>query len=263
MLSATTTSIADHRKPGESHATTSSANIATGVVAIHQPNFLPNIAFFRKIVCSSQFIILDDVQYRRRGYINRNRILTPQGVQWVTVPVLTKGKYDALICDIQPQWDDSWHRAHLRTFQHCYRRAPFYQEVVETVLAPAYDTAREARASLATMNTALIKRIGSYLGIDTTMHLSSTFAVTSRSTARLVDLVRSVGGAVYLSGSTGRKYMKPELFEQAGIRVRFNDAPIVRYAQFGRDFVGGLSIVDALFHCGHDARKLLLGDGTA
>lgn len=263
MLSATTTSIADHRQVGESHAATSSANSVTGVVAIHQPNFLPNIAFFRKIACSSQFIILDDVQYRRRGYINRNRILTPQGVQWLTVPALTKGKYDALICNIQPQWDDAWHRVHLRTFQHCYRRAPFYQEVVETVLTPEYDSARQARATLATMNTALIKSICSYLGIDTTMHLSSTIAVSSRSTARLVDLVRSVGGAVYLSGSTGRKYMKPELFEQAGIRVRFNDVLSTRYPQFGRDFVAGLSIVDALFHCGRDARKLLLGDESA
>ncbi len=219
-------------------------------VAVHQPNYLPYIGFFYKMASSDVFIFLDDAQYVRRGFCNRNRVKTPQGVTWLTVPVNTKGKYYATYGEIMPQWESGWTTKHMRTLQHCYKRAPYYDEVTATILEPVFARVERERPDLAELNIALVTQIRDYLGMRTAIQRSSQYGVGSSSTQRLVDLVRLAGGGRYLSGSSGRDYIDPDLFRDAGLELAYSDFSHPTYAQQGSDFQANLSILDSLFNCG-------------
>jgi hypothetical protein len=227
------------------------------IVAIHQPNYLPNLAFFRKLAQSDVFVILDDVQYRRRGYINRNRIKTCHGVQWLTIPVLSKGKYHARIGELTPNWSENWCRTHLRTIEHSYRRAAYFDEVFALVARPALLIASERRLGLVDTNLIILRAMGDYLGLGTPLRRASEFAVKSRAGARLAELVRRAGGASYLSGVSGLKYIDPESFRASGVQLRYaaNVAPV--YPQLWGEFQTGLSLLDMLFNCGRETARFL------
>lgn len=227
------------------------------IVGIHQPNYLPWIGYFVKIARSDRFILLDDAQYARGGFINRNRIKTPRGPEWLTVPVRSAGRLAVPIGEIVPCHDTPWARTHLRTIETNYRRAPHYAEVMDSLLRPVLEAPREAAvwASLASLNTELIRRICAGLGIDTPLVKASTIGVPSRGTRRLVDLVQSVGGTAYLSGRGGDRYQDAHAFAGAGIELLYNDFDPPRYPQLWGAFEPNLSIIDYLMCCGPSAAR--------
>lgn len=223
------------------------------IVGIHQPNYLPWIGYFTKIARCDVFILLDDVQYIRRGFINRNRIKTARGIDWLTVPVQVKGRYTAAIDEIVPCWDSPWAKDHLRTLEVNYGRAPYYAEVMEEVVAPVLTEAASVQPRLSVLNAALIARVCAYLGIDTPMIEASSFSVESASTQRLIDLVRCVGGTAYLSGHGGDNYQKAPPFAAAGIELLYNDFDHPRYEQLWEPFEPNLSVIDYLMCRGRSA----------
>lgn len=227
------------------------------IVGIHQPNYLPWLGYFRKIARCDRFIFLDDVQYVRRGFVNRNRIKTSQGPTWLTVPVEVKGRYTARINEMMPCWETPWVRQHLRTLELNYARAPYYGEVMSTVIAPVLREAESIRSGLAWVNTALIRRICEYLGIETPFVYASGFSVPAQSTDRLIELTHRVGGTAYLSGAGGDDYQDPKAFSDAGIDLLYNFFEHPCYTQLWGPFEPNLSIVDALFCCGRSTAAFL------
>jgi len=235
------------------------------IVGIHQPNYLPWIGYFVKIARSDRFILLDDAQYARGGFINRNRIKTPRGPEWLTVPVRSAGRLAARICEIVPCDEIPWARTHLRTIETNYRRAPYYADVMDGLLRPVLEAPRgsPAWASLASLNAELIQRICANLGIDTPLVEASTIGVPSRGTQRLIDLVRSVGGTAYLSGRGGERYQDVRAFADAGIELLYNDFDHPRYPQLWGGFEPNLSILDCLMCCGPAAARRLVTTAAA
>jgi hypothetical protein len=225
------------------------------IVAIHQPNYLPYIGYFLKMARCDRFIVLDDVQYVRRGYVNRNRIKTPQGVQWLSVPVQVKGNYAARINEMIPCWESSWVHRHERTLEVNYRRAPYFDEVMDTVIRPPLEESEDRGASLADLNTSLIRSICRYLGIETPITLASQYGVESESLERLITLTTAAGGTKYLSGRGADKYQDPRRFADAGIELRYNDFVHPHYPQLWGRFEMGMSVVDFLFCAGRDAAE--------
>src|SRR5689334_4988003 len=122
---------------------------------ILQPSYIPWRGYFHQIQKADVFVFYDDVQYDRHGWRNRNRIKTPQGLKWLTIPLKSVGSQwkDARICDMQIAQDGHWRRAHLESLRHCYARAPFFAEYQE-MLERWYGTSDE-RLSEFTISTTI------------------------------------------------------------------------------------------------------------
>ncbi len=229
---------------------------ASLIVGIHQPNYLPWIGYFHKIARSDRFILLDDVQYTKNGFTNRNRIKTPAGPAWLTVPMHTKGRWPLRICDLAVDRAAPWVSKHRNSLQANYGRAPYFCEVMERVIDPVLAPGGPQWDSLAALNRAFIQRICDCLDIRTPLAASSQYASGSASTERLIELVRAVGGTVYLSGRGGQRYQDASQFRTAGIELVYTDFQHPSYEQLWGQFEPNLSALDLLFCRGPGAAEL-------
>jgi len=224
------------------------------IVGIHQPNYLPGISYFAKIWNSDIFIFLDSVQYTKGNWTNRNRIKTAQGELMLTVPILTKGRINQKVCEVQINLREQWLKKHIRGIQQNYNKAPFYKGIMP-ILEELLDNHWQ---DLAKMNIALIKKICDVLGMQKTFFISSDLGGDNlRSTELLIYLIETVGGNSYLSGAGGKKYMEIEKFPENGLGLYFLDYRPVSYRQQLGDFIPNLSIIDLLFNEGPGALRLI------
>jgi hypothetical protein len=225
------------------------------IVAIHQPNFVPWLGYFYKILRADVFVLLDDVQYTKNGFINRNRIKTPQGELWLTIPAAPK--LDTLIKDVTVS-DKNWTIKSLKTIKANYARAKHFGEVFDLV----QKAIEPSPADLCGTNIRLIRALIDVLDLPCRIVEASTCPSDRKSDERLVDLVKAFGGDTYLSGYGGRNYQSEATFEQAGIACRYYDFKPSVYPQLWGDFIPGLSILDCLFNCGFaGTRDRLHGSG--
>jgi len=216
------------------------------VVAIHQPNFLPWLGFFHKIYQSDIFILLDNVPFTKSGYQNRVKIKSAQGEQWLTVPVLTKGRFGQLTSQVPINANTHWGKAHTATLRTNYQRAPYYEEIYGW-LEPLY---RKAQPHLAAFNLSLIEAILRYLKLSANLIMASSLVFEGNGPELLLQLVQLADGQVYLSGPSGRDYLDTSIFELAGIKIEFQQFYHPIYPQLYGDFMPGLSILDALMNIG-------------
>ncbi len=216
------------------------------IVSIHQPNFLPWLGFFHKMAAVDIFILLDNVPFTKNGYQNRVKIKTAQGERWLTVPVLTKGRFGQLTRDVPINPCVRWEHTHLATLRTNYRRAPFFGDVMRW-LEPLYAHPPDR---LAPFNRRLIEGVLDYVGLPVQMVSASSLGVEGKGGELLLKLVQAVGGTVYLSGPSGRHYLDPSLFHRAGVRLEFHQFVHPRYPQLYGDFIPNLSILDLLMNVG-------------
>ncbi|NOY80702.1 MAG: WbqC family protein [Kiritimatiellaeota bacterium] len=211
------------------------------ICAIHQPHFIPWLGYFDKIFRADVFVFLDCVQFKKNEYQNRNRVLTPQGPAWLTVPV--SFRFGDRIDQVKVAADGRWRKKLLRTVAMSYARAPGYAAAF-----PGFEAIilEESWRSLAELNTATVLWLLDLFGIRTPTHRCTDLGPLSDApTGRLIDICRAVGADVYLSGAGGRDYLEQELFEAAGIELVFQDFEHPVYPQGGRGrFVSHLSAMD-------------------
>lgn len=221
------------------------------ICAVHQPQYLPWLGFFSKLDAADVFVVYDDTQYKHDEWQNRNRIKTPNGIQWLTVPVHhSQGEF---IGAIRIDNEKPWRRKHAHALATNYARAPFYEEYADD-LAAIYAAEWE---HLAKLNVALMKLICRRLGVETPMILSSELGYEGRSTGALISICREAGADVYLSGPGGRDYLETERFGAEGVRLLFHDFEHPVYGQPFGEFVPGMSAVDLLFNCGPESLPVI------
>jgi hypothetical protein len=231
----------------------SASDAGKTTVCIHQPDFAPWLGFFERLLHTDVFVILDDVQFVRRGWHHRDRIKTPQGVQWLTLPVIKKGHYDQLIRDTQLDVDSGFTDKHLRTLEMAYGKRPGF----DTVFPVVEEIYRRQPRLMIDLNLPLLEAMMAAFGLEKRMVMASSLNIASSSTERLVDIVRAVGGTDYLSGTGARAYLDEQLFAAAGIGVQWQRFDHPTYPQPWGDFEPGLSGLDCLFNCGRDAAAVL------
>ena len=223
-------------------------------VAILQSNYIPWKGYFDLIGSVDEFILYDDMQYTRRDWRNRNQIKTPQGVQWLTVPVRVKGKYDQKIRDTEIDGSD-WAAAHWKALAQNYARAPHFAEIAAW-LEPLYLAA--SYTHLSELNRRFIEAVCAYLRIDTVISDSSDYTLVEGKTERLVDLCAQAGGTEYVSGPSARDYVDESVFERSGIQLTWFDyAGYPEYPQLWGEFAHGVTVLDLLFNCGKDAGRFM------
>ncbi|MCW8276148.1 WbqC family protein [Pseudomonas sp. PCH199] len=218
-------------------------------IAIVQSNYIPWKGYFDMISAVDEFVIYDDMQYTRRDWRNRNQIKTPQGLQWLTVPVKVKGKYHQTIFETEIEGFD-WASAHWKSLQQNYRRSPHFEEI-GAWLEPLY---LRTYVRLSDLNRAFLEAICSYLGITTRISNSSDYILSDGKTERLADLCVQAGATEYISGPAARDYVVADVFSDRGIHLSWFDySGYPEYPQLWGDFSHNVTILDLLFNCGKEA----------
>lgn len=222
-------------------------------VAIVQSNYIPWKGYFDLIASVDEFIVYDEVQYTRRDWRNRNRIKTPQGLQWLTVPVKVRGRYIQTIAETELA-DDDWGTAHWRVLEHNYRRAACFDEVA-SIVEPCY---RMRFSGLSDLNGHLTRVICGYLGIATRISDSRSFPGQGDRVERLVQLCAHAGAHTYVSGPSARSYLDERAFAERGMRVEWHDyGGYPAHPQLWGGFVHEVTILDLLFNCGREAPRYM------
>ena len=223
------------------------------IVAIHQPQYLPWLGYFHKLLQADVFCFLDNVQYKKNEWQNRNRIKTAQGRQWITVPV--KYRFPQTIRTVKINNTEDWNRKHLQTLMTHYRKAPFYSDFIG-FFQGIYSQNWEY---LFKLNVALVNKLIRLLGIDSkkTVLASELKNLSDDPTERLIDICESLGGDTYLSGPDGANYLDVERFTRRQINIIFQEFTHPVYPQLYGEFLSHLSVVDLLFNCGPESIKIL------
>ena len=223
-------------------------------IAILQSNYIPWKGYFDLIASVDEFIIYDDMQYTRRDWRNRNQIKTPQGIQWLTIPVRVKGKYQQKIRETEIDGTD-WAKSHWKTLVQNYRRAPYFQEIAKW-LEPFY--MNEPSSHLSQTNLRFIEVICNYLSIQTVISNSRDYSLVEGKTERLAEICAQAGGSEYISGPAARDYVDEQVFKERGIKLTWFDyTGYPEYPQLWGEFTHGVTIFDLLFNCGPDAYRYM------
>lgn len=225
------------------------------LVAIHQLHYLPWLRYFEKIHRADVFIVLDDIQYSKNGWQNRNRVKAAQGAVVLTVPVLHK--HLQRLDEVRVDNSVNWARKHWTTIEQAYGKAPFFHEH-----APFFgDTYSRSWNSMNALNRHILEYLVSSLGISTPLVFASSLGVEGEATDRLINLILTVNGDAYYSGAYAlEKYLDADVLKEAGINLILQNWHSKVYPQRHGGFIPDLSVVDLLMNCGSKALGVLSGD---
>jgi hypothetical protein len=223
-------------------------------VAIMQPTYLPWIGYFGLMQSVDLFILLDSVQFTKRSWQQRNQVKTPNGATWLTVPVLSKGRRDQLIREVEIDHSRDFPGSHMKTLELNYRKAPHF-EAHSTPIMAALAT---DHVLLADLTIGLIRQLGAALGITTPIRRSSELETTGANAEMLASLCDQVGATEYVSPPGSREYLdQSDAFSRHGLPLRYFSFTHPTYAQRFGEFVPYMSIVDLLFNCGGESLDLI------
>lgn len=223
-------------------------------VFISQSNYIPWKGYFRSLIEADQVIFLDDVQFTKRDWRNRNKIKTSNGIKWLTIPVETSGKYFQKIQDVLIS-DENWHHKHLNSLHDAYKESPFFDEIYD-LLRNHLDLNRSQY--LSEVNIGLIKVICEYLGVELSIRMSREFTMLDNPSERLLSICKSLNAEVYMSGSAAKNYLATGLFKEMNIEVQWIDyTGFSEYDQLYPPFVHEVSIIDVLFMLGKQSISML------
>ena len=221
--------------------------------AIHQLQYWPGLRFFAKMRQADLFIYLDDVQFEKREFQNRNRIRTARGWQYLTAPVLSKGRFSQKINEVELENTGDWQADHLLAIKTNYARAPFFKQYLPG-LEELYSRDYRLLADLAIATMDFLKE---GFAIKTPVRFSSEFKVEEASSARLARLCAAAGADDYLSGAGAKAYLDPGVFSFAGIKLSWQEFKPRPYPQAFPGFEPDMSALDLLLNCGPAAGDYL------
>ena len=223
-------------------------------IAIVQSNYLPWKGYFDLIGLVDEFVVYDDVQYRKNHWHNRNVIKSRQGLQWLTIPVSKAGGAFRNIDEISVA--TPFAEKHWKTIAQSYARAPFFD-----LMARRFEQlyARAAELQLLTeVNVLFMTAIAEILGFETRFVRSSDLEAAGDKTGRLIEICKELGAGRYLSGPSARAYLDDSRFLAAGVEVAWMDyAGYMPYHQLFGPFEHNVSIIDLLMNTGPDARNYM------
>ena len=228
------------------------------VLTIHQPETFPWLGFFNKMMLADEYIVLDNVQFRKNYFQNRNQFLTSQGPIYLTVPI--EASNHKVIRDVRISSSHIWKSKHLKTIEQNYAKAPFFSEHIDFIrnlYAESFDF-------LIDFNLAVITYLRLQLDVDTPLTLASDHGRDGQSSELLHDLCQSMDANTYLSGRDGRNYLDLSLFKASDIRVIFQEFTHPEYNQFNaKEFTPFMSTFDLLFNLSpEESRALIVAGGT-
>lgn len=222
-------------------------------VAMHQPHYLPWLGLIDKIDRSDLFVVLDHVQYERKGWQNRNYVASKNGPVLLTVPVLQRSRHERIV-DKEIDNSQAWREKHQRSIgDHCYRGAPYFEDFGPEILR-VYDSEWPNLAELSLATTYSVLR---HFGITTPVVRASELGeFPAQKSELLAQIADKAGATVMLSGDGARGYIDQEIFQRYGIEVEWQGFQHPEYPQHSRanqEFLPRMAALDLLFNLGPDA----------
>ena len=225
------------------------------IISTSRPYFAPYPGFFCQANLRDIFVILDTVQYPRgTTWISRNRFKNDQGTLWMTIPVRKKGLGLQRIDEVRICQDGRQAQKHLLSLKQAYAHAPYFSEhlqFAEKLFSTAFDR-------LIDFNMAIIGHLMLYLGVDTEIRRLSELNIKTAGDDLLIEICRFFNASTYVAPAAAGKHLNADLFEEAGIELRYVKFPSCVYPQLWGDFIPDLSAFDLLFNCGPKAREILI-----
>ena len=225
------------------------------IIAVHQPQYLPWLGYFHKIHQADLFVLLDNVQFKKNEWQNRNKIKTAQGWQWLTVPVMFK--HLQLINEVVINGKVSWQHKQRQTIISNYKKALFYgmlEDFFENTFSATWD-------NISQLNIETVKKLVSILGIETPLYVASELGEFPQDPdERLIAITRHFGADTYLAGEGGKTYMDLEKYEENSINVIFQEFKHPVYNQLFGEFLPFMSVIDLIFNHGDESLTILRGN---
>ena len=223
------------------------------IVAIHQPEYLPWLGFFKKMMNVELFVFLDDVQFRKKGWQNRNRIRINDGTTLLSIPVHTHSY--PKINEVTIDNEKNWSIRHKKSILYNYARAPYFDEIkdfIESIFEKKFQY-------LVDLNTEIIKFIMNELEIKSKIVFSSELEISKKGSDRVLDICKAVGADHYITGAFwAESNLRVEEFKKSNIDVEFQKFQHPIYKQIHGEFIPEMSIIDLLFNEGRkEAKKIL------
>lgn len=221
-------------------------------VAIHQPHYFPYPGFFHKISLADVFVVMDNTQYDKR-YTNRNRIITPNGWAWLSVPINKDHKF-LPVSQVEINNESDWKQMHWKKIYHSYSKSKFfhlYRQYFEELFNKDWN-------SLFSLDLETTKQVIQWLGIKTKLVLESELNVGGTATQRLVNICKALGADTYISGSGGKNYLDEKLFEKNNLILGYQKYIGRPYQQhLAESFIPDLSIIDMMANLGPNTMQFL------
>lgn len=221
------------------------------IVSIHQPNYIPWLGYFHKVLRSDVFVFYDNVQMPMgKSFVTRNQVKAEDGPRWLTIPTPKLGSPGTI--RQTPILDGTWPRKHLGSLRNWYRGSPWLDQVCQ-LLEKEFD---RSHASIGELNGAIITRCVEMLpGSDVEFVYASQMQHGVSGAGSIIPILEELGAEVYLTGSGkgSMRHFDEEAFENAGIRPEFVPTVFDAYPQRHGEFCPNLSILDAILNVGPEA----------
>lgn len=224
-------------------------------LCILQPSYLPWLGFFDQMHRADTFVYLDDVQFTRRDWRNRNKIRTPNGWSWLTVPVLQKSRFKQLLKDTRIDNSVPWRRKHQEAILSHYAKAPYF-DLYFPALESVYNKPWDFLLDLCYETLQILQEA---LGIQVSILKASEIGVESAKGEKILALCQTLGASHYLTGDASAEYLSPEAFDEQGIVLEMQNYRHPSYHQRYPDFIPYLSVIDLLFNEGERSLAILSG----
>ncbi|MGM8213370.1 WbqC family protein [Virgibacillus sp. W0430] len=220
-------------------------------VAIHQPNYLPWAGFWDKMDRVNKFILLDTAMFTKSEFIHRNKVKTPEGSKWLTVPI--KGKQKP-INQLLIENKQKWRASHWTVIYNSYKKSPYFNEYRE-----GFERIYQKKwIKLADLNVTLIHHLKEILEIDTEIIKESDFNVDfGTGNTRNINIIKQLQADRYISGIGAKVYNDEKRFEKNNIQLIYQQFNPPVYPQRWGKFKSHMSIIDMLFNCGPNTMKLI------
>ena len=220
-------------------------------IFIHQPDFCPWLNFFIRVNKADYFIILDDIQFNRRGWLNKDFIKTANGVQKITVPVKKISRENSFVNSIKISYENEWTSTFLKTLQMNYSRSINYPnniKVIENILKNKYEY-------LIDLNLEFIKYFFFILNIKTKIIKSSELNLLKKGSNKILEICQLLDCSEYITGEGSKNYLDLNKFKENKIDINFKIKFKKKYDQINGKFINNLSIIDYFLNCYDETKK--------
>ena len=217
-----------------------------------QPYFFPYLGYFQLIHATDRFILFDDVQYIRRGWINRNRILKPEaGNQYMTMSIAEHSR-DTLIKNIKINDNGEWKLKIIRQLEHYKKKAPFYNQTMQLIT----ECFENEETNITLFNAQCLKAVCDYIGIEHSIEISSNmnfdYSNVNDAGEWALRISEQLGAREYVNPFGGIDLFDRDKFSKSGIKLNFIYPKLLEYNQRRNSFEVGLSIIDIMMNVSVD-----------
>ncbi|HMK53204.1 MAG TPA: WbqC family protein [Methanobacteriaceae archaeon] len=229
------------------------------IISGHQSAYLPWLGLFHKMALADIYITLDDVQFEKGSFINRNKIKTMNGTTfWLTVPIFKKGYYYKTIRDMEIDNSLDWMKKHWQNLFYSYQKAPYFESYAKFF----ENTYKKNWKFLIDLNEHLMKFFIKELNIDVEYVLMSDLKLKTKKLEMILEMCEIFDADIFIFGTQGQDYASPDDFKSIKTNPYFQDYNHPTYSQQGdKNFISHLSIVDLLFNIGPEkAKETIMSD---